>query len=334
MKAIALLSGGLDSTLAIKLVREQGIEVTALNFTSPFCTCTKKGSSCSAAASAAVKLGVPLKVIPKGLDYFKVVENPEFGYASAMNPCIDCRIYILRKARAFMEEEGASFLITGEVVGQRPKSQKRDTLRLIEKQASLEGLLVRPLSAALLPATIPEKMGWLDRQRLLNISGRGRRPQIALADAFGIVDYPCPAGGCLLTDHVVADRLRDLFARKPDYDLTDITLLKYGRHFRLPSGRKLVLSRSQREGLMLGGFFRSANDLFFRCTNPAGPEALLKDANRQGMEPDIEICLSIIHRYSKAADNSKLHVLLEGLLTVGLDVFRSIPESQAAEYMV
>lgn len=334
MKAIALLSGGLDSTLAIRIVQDQGIDVLALNFTSPFCTCTKKGSSCSAAALAASKMGVPLKVVAKGLDYFKMVEQPRFGYGRAMNPCIDCRIYILEKARKVMEEEGASFLITGEVVGQRPKSQKRETLRLIEEQAAVEGLLVRPLSAGLLPPTIPEQQGWIDRTKLLDLSGRGRKPQIGLADAYGIVDYPCPAGGCLLTDPVIAGRLRELFATKPDYDLADVTLLKFGRHFRLPTGRKLVVSRSEEEGHRLHAFFDPRHDLFLRCTEPTGPEAFIRNGTAEESMDVYETALSIIHRYSKAGDDQALRVSIDGVIKGEYEVFSSISVERIAAMAV
>jgi tRNA U34 2-thiouridine synthase MnmA/TrmU len=207
MKAIALLSGGLDSTLAAKIVLDLGIELEALNFLTVFCTCTNKGETCLASQKAVSALGIPLKVLNVSEAYLPVVKNPKHGYGSNMNPCIDCRIFMLKKAKAYMEEIGASFIVTGEVLGERPMSQRRDSMRLIEKEAGLDGLILRPLSAKLLPASIPEKEDWVDREKLLKIQGRSRKPQIHLADHYGIRDYPCPAGGCLLTDPVFPLRL-------------------------------------------------------------------------------------------------------------------------------
>lgn len=315
MKALALLSGGLDSILAIKLIKEQGVDVIALNFTSPFCTCTKKGSSCSSAAAAAKQLNVPLKVISKGMDYFKIVENPKFGYGSAMNPCIDCRIYLMRKAKEVMESEGASFLISGEVVGQRPMSQMKHTLRLIEKEAGVEDILLRPLSAKLLPATLPERMGWIDRNKLLGISGRGRKEQINLATQSKI-DYPCPAGGCLLTDKNIARRLKDLFQYKKEYTLEDIKLLKIGRHFRLSPHLKVIIARNEEEGIKLSHYFDKNKDLLLLCLQPKGPAVLVKEF--QGKIDDV--IFSIIYRYSDAKEPMDLTVECSGVVTGNMTI--------------
>lgn len=310
MKAIALLSGGLDSILAINLIKEQGIDVIALNFTSPFCTCTKKGSSCSSAALAAKQLGVPLKVVAKGIDYFKVVENPKFGYGSAMNPCIDCRIYILKLAREIMLEEGASFLISGEVVGQRPMSQKKDILKCIEREAKVEDILVRPLSAKVLPPTLPEREGWIDRERLFSITGRGRKTQIDMAEKAGI-DYPCPAGGCLLTDKNIARRLKDLFTYKKDYDLDDIKLLKVGRHIRLSSSLKIVVGRNEDDSKKLATFFNKKRDIFLHCVDPKGPDLLIKGFFSSVLDNKI---FSILYRYSDATPGQPLKLISEGVI--------------------
>ena len=192
-KAIALMSGGLDSTLAVRLIKEQGIEVVALNFKSPFCLCDGKASEgCkSHAKNAAEQLGIEVKVIHKGLDYMDVVRSPRHGYGSAINPCVDCRIYTFNTAKRYMEEVGASFIVTGEVLGQRPMSQRKDPMFLIERESGLEGLIVRPLSAKRLPPTIPEKLGILDREKFLSIEGRSRKEQIKVADDYRIEDYPC-----------------------------------------------------------------------------------------------------------------------------------------------
>ena len=209
MRAVALLSGGLDSLLAIKVMLEQGVEVEALNFVSVFCTCTPKSSSCSAARSAVRQLGVPLKALNTSKQFLEVVKSPKHGYGRNLNPCLDCRILMFRQARTYLRKTGASFVITGEVLGERPMSQRREAMKLIEAEAGLEGLVVRPLSAALLEPTIPEQKGWIDRSRLLKIRGRSRKPQIELARTYGLTDYPCPAGGCLLTDAGFAGRMMD-----------------------------------------------------------------------------------------------------------------------------
>jgi tRNA U34 2-thiouridine synthase MnmA/TrmU len=207
MLALGLLSGGLDSSLAVKLIMDQGIEVIALKFTSAFCQCDS-GNRCHA-SELAKKFGIELMTISKGEEYLEIVRNPRFGRGSGMNPCIDCRIFMLRNAKQVAEEKKARFIFTGEVVGQRPMSQHWRALKLIEREAGLEGKLLRPLCAKLLPETEAEKMGWVNRNALLDISGRGRKTQIALATEKGILDYPCPAGGCLLTSREFSTRLRD-----------------------------------------------------------------------------------------------------------------------------
>jgi hypothetical protein len=199
------------------------------------------------ARKVAEEFSVPVHVIHKGMDYIKIVENPPHGHGSAMNACIDCRIYMLRKVKEMMPEMGASFVITGEVLGQRPMSQQRHTIRLIEKESGLQDLILRPLSAQHFAPTFPEREGIVDRNKLLNISGRGRKPQFALAEQLGVTDYPCPAGGCLLTDKVIAARLRDLFLHIKDYSHTDLLLLTIGRHYRLHDDLKIILGRNQDE---------------------------------------------------------------------------------------
>ncbi len=259
-KAIALLSGGLDSSLAVNMMLEQKIEVLAVHFTSPFCNCTPRRAGCrNQAQKIAAEFGIPIQVLHKGLDYVKMVQNPPHGYGRAMNPCIDCRIYMLRKTRELMPLANASFIVTGEVLGQRPMSQHRKALQLIEKESELEGLILRPLSAHHFPPTVAEIKGFVDRQKLLSISGRSRRCQIDLAKKAGIQDYPCPAGGCLLTDRVVSSRLLDLFSHVQDYDIQDLHLLKIGRHFRLNPGLKIVLGRNQEENEKIEGFAKAGS---------------------------------------------------------------------------
>jgi tRNA U34 2-thiouridine synthase MnmA/TrmU len=275
-KAVALLSGGLDSTLAVKMVLDQGVEVIALNFMTPFCNCTAKSSSCKhEAVRVAREFGIPVRVRAKGMEYLKIVENPRHGYGRGLNPCIDCRVFMHREARELMAEEGAGFLITGEVLGQRPMSQRRPTLRLIERESGTEGLVLRPLSAQHFEPTVPEQKGWVDRAKLLAIQGRSRKEQIQLAEALGVTDYPCPAGGCLLTDADFAAKLKDLFENRPDYDLADVKLLRTGRHFRLHPQLKVVVGRNQAENEALER--RSSNgDSVVRGIDFRGPCALVR----------------------------------------------------------
>ena len=273
-KAIALLSGGLDSTLAVKIMIDQGIAVTAVHFTSPFCNCTSKNAGCkNQAVKVGHEFGVPIRVIHKGMDYMKMVQNPPHGYGRGMNPCIDCRIYMLRKVKEMMTGAGASFVITGEVLGQRPMSQRRGAIQTIEKESGLEGRILRPLSAQHFPPTIPELDGIVDREKLLSFSGRSRKPQIDLADKLGVKDYPCPAGGCLLTDKVIASRLRDLFTHVPDYDVADLHLLRIGRHIRLHRGLKIVVGRDRGENDRIRSLAKSGT-MLFQPSGFRGPTAL------------------------------------------------------------
>jgi tRNA(Ile)-lysidine synthase TilS/MesJ len=244
VKAIGLLSGGLDSTLAVRIVSELGIEVIAVKFTSPFCQCDSGG--CCHAAEVARQMGLELKTFAKGDEYLDVVRQPKHGYGVGMNPCIDCRIFMFKKAKAYMEEIGAAFLFTGEVIGQRPMSQHRHAIELIERESGLEGKIVRPLSAQHMEPTEAERSGWIDRSKLLGINGRSRKPQLALAAAYGIEGFGCPAGGCLLTDQNFSAKLRDLFAHREKVGMRDIGLLKLGRHFRVGES-KVVCARDEAE---------------------------------------------------------------------------------------
>ena len=324
MRAIALLSGGLDSTLATRIVLEQGVELEALNFLTLFCNCTHRGETCLASKKAVEGLGIPLTVFNVSEEYLEVVKHPKHGYGRNMNPCIDCRIFMLKKSKAYMETSGASFIITGEVLGQRPMSQRRDAMRLIEKEAGLEGFIVRPLSAKFLPATIPEERGWVDRERFLNISGRSRKPQIKMAKQFGIHDYPCPAGGCLLTDPGFARRMRDLMAHHPDFALNDVHLLKIGRHFRLSPSIKLVVGRHEDDNQKIQAFSQDG-DLLMKALGTPGPLSLLRGGS--GSE-EIEKAAAITVRYCKAKDLKNVEVQYR---RVGEDVDRSLLISPISE---
>lgn len=273
--AVVLLSGGLDSTLAVKMMVDQGIELTAIHFTSPFCNCSPHKAGCqNQARKVAAEFGVPIRVIVKGMDYMRIVEKPPHGHGRGMNPCIDCRIYMLRKVAGMMDAIGASFVVTGEVLGQRPMSQHRQAIELIERESGLAGRILRPLSAHHFPATLPEEKGVVDRSHLLAISGRSRKEQIALAEELGVRDYPCPAGGCLLTDPNIAGRLQDLFAHVPGYAQRDLVLLNIGRHFRMTPLLRVILGKTQEENELLLAL-AVPGDVVFTPINFRGPTAFV-----------------------------------------------------------
>ncbi len=243
-KAIGLISGGLDSILSLRVILDLGIQVVALNLKTPFCTCDSQGKCFS--QSVTEKWGVPLQRMYGGEDYIQMIKHPRHGYGKNMNPCLDCRIYLFSKAREIMEKEGADFVFTGEVLGERPMSQRREAMNLIERESGLNEKVLRPLSAKLLSPTLAEKEGKIERGRLFDFQGRSRRPQLELARRLGINEFPTPAGGCLLTDQNFARKIKDSFIYKED-SLRHIHLLKIGRHFRLPTGAKAIAGRDQKE---------------------------------------------------------------------------------------
>jgi len=284
----------LDSTLAVKLVLDQGIQVEALNYVTPFCQCNRKGR-CEA-VRVADEFGIPCKTTAVTDDFFELIRRPKHGYGSGMNPCLDCRILMFSRARLRMQETGAAFVFTGEVLGERPMSQRRDAMRIIERESGLEGRLVRPLSAKLLSPTLPEQEGIIDREKLLSISGRSRKPQMALARAHGINDYPCPAGGCLLTDPGFSRRMRDLVHYSPDFCLNDVSLLKVGRHFRLSAVAKLIVGRNKDENERIVALARPEDQLL-EVQRWSSPITLVRgDASAQ----EIQLAASITVRYSDA----------------------------------
>jgi len=307
-KAVILLSGGLDSTLAARILREQGIELHAIHFTSPFCTCSHKasgnGGGCrSAAQVVAGEMGIPIRTVSKGEEYLEIVKFPRHGRGSAMNPCIDCRIFTLVKAKAFMEEIGASFLVTGEVVGQRPMSQREDALRGIENRSGCAGIVLRPLSAHHLPPTLPEREGWVDREKLLAIAGRSRKEQIRLAGEFGIDDYPCPAGGCMLTDRTFSIKVRDLFDHQPSFGMHEVLLLKAGRHFRV-GGIKAIVAKSEEENRRLENLCRGRDTVYVAHSHP-GPSVTLLGGSASDR---LDLLSRIFTRYSKAGSVGRYEI--------------------------
>lgn len=241
--AVVLFSGGLDSMLAIRILQEQGLEVEALNIRTIFSCCQ------ASAAQTAHRLGARLTVLPVPDDYIDVIRNPRYGYGKGTNPCVDCRAYMARMAKRFMEEVGACVVATGEILGQRPMSQKRHQLGNVERLSGLEGRLLRPLSAKLLPPTIPESEGLIDREKLYDFSGRMRRPLIDLAVQLGIEEarVPGPSTGCALTEPMFAVRVTDLMQHCPQAGRWDFELLNYGRHFRLNENCKLAMGRNAQQ---------------------------------------------------------------------------------------
>jgi tRNA U34 2-thiouridine synthase MnmA/TrmU len=292
VRAIALLSGGLDSTLAVKLILEQKIDVIALNFVTPFCTCTKSGCQ-NQAKKMADKFGIDMKVVSLKEEYIDIIKNPKYGYGKNMNPCIDCRILMFSKAREYMNEVGASFVFSGEVLGERPMSQRLKAMQVIERESGLTRKLLRPLCAQFLEPTIPEIEGIVDRNQLLAIQGRSRKPQISLARERGIDDYPCPAGGCRLTDPNFAERFKEALEHHED-SLDEIILLRYGRHFRLPNGAKVIVGRDEIENNKLKTLSKEEDSVLEVTCHP-GPITLLKNSRAHR---DIEIAAALCVSYS------------------------------------
>ena len=275
-KAISLLSGGLDSTLATKLIMEQGIDVVALHFTSPFSSRQEKERGLQAVRTAR-ELGIRIILKDKGFEYLDIVRSPRYGYGKNINPCIDCRIFMLQKTKEILAEEGAGFVVTGEVLGQRPMSQMRDTIRKIEKASGLEGLIVRPLSAMHFQPSIPEAEGLVEREKLLDIAGRSRAMQYKLAEQYNLKEFGCPGGGCLLTDPIFTVKLKDLFEYDKAFTIKDVEMLSIGRHFRLRPDTKLVVGRNEGENEKLLSLWEMPY-VFFYPVGFRGPSAILKGA--------------------------------------------------------
>jgi tRNA U34 2-thiouridine synthase MnmA/TrmU len=303
MKAIALLSGGLDSILSAKLIKEQSIEVVALHFDNHFSVCSENQKQ-RLFHKISKQLGIKLenKVLDK--NYLSIIKNPKYGFGKNLNPCIDCRIYILKKAKEYMEKIGASFVITGEILGQRPMSQHRKALFDVEKEANLEGLILRPLSAKLFPETIPEKKGWVKRNDLLSISGRSRKIQLELANEHKIKNYLWAGGGCLLTDAGFSRRLQDII-KKDQFNLDNIELLKVGRHFRFNPSFKFIVGRDEGENKKIERL-KKENDFIFRPLDKPGPTGLARGKINESIK---NLCAKIIARYSSAKDKLKVNII-------------------------
>ncbi len=303
-KAFSLLSGGLDSILATRLVMDQGIEVVGLHFITPFFGYSKKGREAEYQGKWRRLYGIEARIIDVSDGYFQVLRHPRYGYGKNFNPCIDCKIFLFSQAREIMEKEKAHFLVSGEVLGQRPMSQRRDTLRIVERDSGTEGILLRPLCAQNLKPTQPELSGIIDRERLMAITGRSRKPQMELAQKLGIQDYPSPAGGCLLTDPILAERIRKYFERQSEIQGSEVLLFLVGRHFRLEGGAHLVLGRRDAENQRLRDLF-APGDTLVRLKEIPGPLGLIRGP---GGEKSLRLAGAILARYSKAKAASQIEL--------------------------
>jgi tRNA U34 2-thiouridine synthase MnmA/TrmU len=307
MKCLALHSGGLDSTLAIRVIQEQGIEVEAVRFFSVFDAGLSPEEVCAREERAAARLGVRCRMVPFSEDLLALVKSPKHGHGSHLNPCIDCHARMFQRAAGMMAEVNASFLITGEVLGERPMSQRRESLKTVERDAGVEGLLLRPLCAKLLAPTIPEEKGWVDRERLLSFSGRNRRPQFELARKLGVKEYPSPAGGCLLTDPGFSARLAELMRHDPDCTVADVWLLKAGRHFRLAPQVKAVVGRNEAENLFLERQAQAGDVVMLAGEDIPGPITLVRGP---ATEEHLRTMAAFTVKHGKAALRASAPVLV------------------------
>jgi tRNA U34 2-thiouridine synthase MnmA/TrmU len=311
IKALALISGGLDSLLAAKLIHDQGIEVIAVHFKIPFCKLDIKENFPA--------VGIKIIEMDLGEEFLKLILQPRYGFGTNMNPCIDCKILMFSKAKAMMEELGAKFIITGEVLGQRPMSQNKQALQLIKKQSGLDDLLLRPLSAQFFPPTLAEKEGWVKREKLLNFNGRRRNPQTQLAKDMGILKFATPAGGCLLTDADYSRRLEELLKHK-ELNLDNLALLKTGRHFRIGDNTRLVVGRNKSENDLLEQLAKADDYLLSPQKNLAGPSALIRGFIKKDL---ISLSSEIVCAYTDVINLKEIEVF-----------FRQLPESDESMHRI
>ncbi|MCP4688756.1 MAG: tRNA 4-thiouridine(8) synthase ThiI [Desulfobacterales bacterium] len=298
IKALGLCSGGLDSILAGLVLRRQGIHVEWITFETPFFSAEK-------ARQAAKQTGIPLTEAPITPVYLEMLKNPNCGYGKHMNPCMDCHALMFRLAGEKMESDGFHFLFSGEVLAQRPMSQTRPSLRYVEKHSGRDGYILRPLSARKLPETIPEQKGWVDREALLDLAGRSRKPQIRLAEEFGVTHYPAPAGGCLLTDAGFCRRLKDLFDHQETFTEAELHLLKHGRHFRLDSQSKIVVGRTKTDNENIHALYDPDADVMLKTMGWPGPIVL---APNGGVKSALLLAAAICAGYTKAPKDAPAEV--------------------------
>ena len=307
VKALSLFSGGLDSILATRLVMAQGIDVLAVQFVTPFFNYDVLSDVEAHKTLMLEKYGISVRVEDISEGYLKLLHNPDHGFGKNFNPCIDCKIMMFRRAKELLKECGASFLISGEVIGQRPMSQRRDTMNVIERDSETRSLLLRPLCAQLMKETEPELQGLVDRSKLMKMSGRGRSAQIALAKEYGISDYPTPAGGCVLADPILSRRIKQLYAdqsilQAAQVSVLDVRALLVGRQLLLPGGGWLILGRDEQDNERIEAL-ASPEDAILRMEDWPGPTALLKKIDQYSSESDkkrdLNIAASLVVRYGR-----------------------------------
>lgn len=319
-KAVALISGGLDSMLAARIVMDAGIHVEGINFFTGFCVeghthAIRKQDRDKAKRNNALwvaeQLGIKLHIIDVIDEYKQVVLNPEHGYGAHMNPCLDCKVFMVGHAQQWADDNGFDFIITGEVMGQRPKSQMKALMPLIARESGAQDRLLRPLSGKHLPETLPEREGWIRRDQLYGFHGRNRKPQIALAESLGFEDWAQPSGGCcFLTDKSYSAKLKDLFASRSerDYELDDVMLLKMGRHLRPRPNFKVIISREDGENRYLSGYRRRY--LKLEPSSHGGPVALI---DGDVSEADITLAARLVARYSQGKHTDNVTIALQQL---------------------
>ncbi len=324
VRALGLCSGGLDSMLAALVLRKQGIDVEWVTFETPFFSSKK-------ARKASEITGVALTVENITAEYLEMLRDPPAGYGKYMNPCMDCHTMMFRLAGRRMRENGFDFLFSGEVLGQRPMSQTRPSLRYVEKHSGLIGYILRPLSARKLSETVAEQNGLVDRGQLLDFSGRSRKPQIALAKEFGISDYPAPAGGCLLTDKGFSKRLADLFQYRPEAFENEYHLLRFGRHFRLNPQSKLIVGRTQKDNEQILHYHDQRRDTVFKVKQYAGPTALLTGGGDESMTT---LSASICAGYSRAPNLASVEVDVQTHRSRQTVSVLSLPPSDVKKFLI
>ncbi len=329
-RAIALFSGGLDSILSCRLMADQGVDVRAVTFVSPFFGYELLARQAGHCHKIKEKYGINLTLVDISDAYMAMLRNPAHGYGKHFNPCLDCKIFMMTKAREMMAELKASFIISGEVVGQRPMSQRRDALRVVERESGCEGILLRPLCAQRLEATPMELTGLVDRERLAGLSGRGRGGQMAMAARFGFDDYPTPAGGCILTDPIVSRRIKAYYAEHERVSAADMRLLMVGRQFRLPMGGWLVIGRKESENSILDTL-RQPGDRCLVLKDRPGPTGVLRYLKSPA---DLVTAAALVVRYAKKDIHGHpqpgVVLCLEGEETVEIDIGeRDVRETQA-----
>jgi tRNA U34 2-thiouridine synthase MnmA/TrmU len=323
LKALALFSGGLDSILAAKLIQRQGIDVECITFETPFFSADK-------ARDGAARAGLILHVLDITEDHLIMLRSPRYGYGKNMNPCIDCHTLMLKKAGELMISMGAGVLVTGEVLGQRPMSQTKQSLHVVAKNSGYQDYIIRPLSAKLLPVTKAELEGLVDREQLWDIQGRGRHRQMEAAAAFGIREYPAPAGGCLLTDVMFSKRLKELFAHD-DFTLSSIHLLKTGRHFRINDRIKVIVGRHQRDNALMEEYAKSS-DIMLHTAHFPGPATLIPG---NASPEELKIAASLCVLYSDAPKNQPVKVnVFQDKAILSVIEARAEEKDQAAQWII